>query len=131
MSSKSDFVTLFLDDQNHPLRDDIERLRSILLAVHPGLEENIKWNGPNYCHDGEDRITMRIHPPKKLQLIFHRGAKKQAQPPTRLVEDRTGLLEWKENDRAVASFKDRADIDRKSAALQDIVKLWIMATATP
>lgn len=131
MSSKSDSVTLFLDDQKHPLRDDIERLRSILLAAHPGLEENIKWNGPNYCHDGEDRITMRIQPPKKLQLIFHRGAKKQAQPPTRLVDDLAGLLEWKENDRAVASFKDRADIDRKSDALQEIVKLWIAATTTP
>lgn len=127
MDRKSPVVTKFLDDQQHPLREAIERLRSILLAVPPGLEENVKWNGPNYAHDGEDRITMRIQPPKKLQLIFHRGAKKLAQPPARLIDDPSRLLEWKENDRAVATFKDLADIDGKAEALEDLATRWIAA----
>lgn len=131
MNSKNASVTTFLDDQVHPLREAIERLRSILLEAHPGLEENIKWNGPNYAHEGDDRITMRIQPPKKLQLIFHRGAKKVAQPPTRLIDDASRLLEWKENDRAVATFKDLADIESKGEVLQDLAKRWIEAAQLP
>lgn len=70
-------VTEFLDEQNHPFRKEIEYLRNCILSVNKSLTENIKWNGPNYCFDNEDRITMRIQPPtKEVQLIFHRGVKK-------------------------------------------------------
>ena len=70
-------VTDFLDEQKHPFRKEIEQLRNYILSANTALTENIKWNGPNYCLDNEDRITMRIQPPtKQAQLIFHRGAKK-------------------------------------------------------
>jgi len=65
-------VTKFLDDLRHPFRKEIEQLRLNILSADSGLEENIKWNGPNYCFEKNDRITMRIHPPKQIQLIFHR-----------------------------------------------------------
>ncbi|MEZ4902822.1 MAG: DUF1801 domain-containing protein [Spirosomataceae bacterium] len=71
-------VTKFLNDLNHPLRTEIEMLRHLILEANNSLAENIKWNGPNYCIATEDRITMRILPPKQIQLIFHRGVKKQA-----------------------------------------------------
>ncbi|WP_276371227.1 DUF1801 domain-containing protein [Chryseolinea sp. H1M3-3] len=75
-------VTKFLDELQHPLRDQIEQLRKSILSANSGLTENIKWNGPNYGFHGEDRITMRIHPPRQIQLIFHCGAKVQEQPKT-------------------------------------------------
>jgi len=34
-------------------------LRRIILSVDAALDKNIKWNGPNFTHQGEDRITMR------------------------------------------------------------------------
>lgn len=68
-------VTAFLDVMNHPLRDLIENLRRVILTAGLDLVEGIKWNGPNYSLNGEDRITMRIHPPKQVQLVLHRGAK--------------------------------------------------------
>lgn len=118
-------VNIFLDKANHPFRPEIDALRKIILAARPELTENIKWNGPNYCIDGEDRITMKIYPPKQVQLIFHRGAKKIEQPKERLVEDTSGLLQWKENDRAVASFKSMEEIKNAEDNLKDIVKKWI------
>jgi hypothetical protein len=33
-----------------------------------------KWNAPSFRHAGEDRVTFRLQPGDKLQLIFHRGA---------------------------------------------------------
>ena len=122
-------VTKFLDDLNHPLRKEIDQLRSIILGAYPGLAENIKWNGPNYSYNGEDRITMRIHPPKQIQVIFHRGAKKQAQPPQRLIEHESRLLQWKENDRALMTFTNKNEIKADAAELKDIVSKWMAATS--
>lgn len=59
-------VTGFLDVTDHPMRKEIERLRCIILSADSGLTESVKWNGPNYSFAGEDRFTMRIHPPKQL-----------------------------------------------------------------
>lgn len=120
-------VTNFLDGQSHPLRENIEMLREIILGSNSEISENIKWNGPNYCFEEQDRISMRINPPKQLQLIFHRGAKKIAQPAGRLIEDATGLLDWKENDRAVATFKNIETIIKEKENLQNIVNKWIEA----
>ena len=120
-------VTTFLDDLHHPFRKEIEKLRSIILSVNNKFTENIKWNGPNYCYNKEDRITMRIQPPKQVQLIFHRGAIKKEQPQSTLINDNSGLLIWRGNDRAVITFNSMADIDSRKADLATIIKKWIHA----
>jgi hypothetical protein len=128
MSNLNETVTHFLDELNHPFREEIEQLRNTILSVSEGLTENIKWNGPNYCFNNEDRITMRIQPPtKKIQIIFHRGAKVQAQPNERLIEFDADFLIWKSNDRAIATFGDRQEIERGKVALEKIVIDWINA----
>lgn len=123
-------VTDFLDQLNHPLRNEIELLRNLVLSANNELSENIKWNGPNYCLGNEDRITMRIQPPttKHVQLIFHRGAKKQEQPKDKLIANKSKLLAWKENDRAVATFKKTQEIDAGKAELTEIINEWVRAT---
>jgi len=128
MSNKSKDVTQFLDDQNHPFRKEIEQLRNCILAANTNLTENIKWNGPNYCFENEDRITMKIHPPKQVQLIFHTGAKVKVQPKAKLINNDFGMLDWKGNDRAIATFKNMQDIEIGKAALIQIVSEWIIAT---
>jgi len=120
-------VTEFLDNQNHSFRNEIEQLRNIILNANAELTENIKWNGPNYCFEKNDRINMKIQPPKVVQLIFHRGAKVLAQPTDKLINDDFGLLVWKENDRAVATFKNRNDIENNKENLLKIINDWINA----
>lgn len=121
-------VNQFLNELNHPFRNEIDHVRSIILAASPLLSENIKWNGPNYSVDDEDRITMRIQPPKQqVQLIFHRGAKKQDQPKERLIADSSGILTWKENDRALATFQSLEAIEKASSELTSIIQSWIQA----
>src|SRR3989338_2180489 len=97
-------LTHFLDELSHPFRSEVDRLRTIILSAVTDLSENIKWNGPNYCFNNEDRITMRIHPTlDQIQLIFHRGAKKLEQPKDKLISSTSKFLTWKENDRAIAT----------------------------
>ena len=121
-------VTEFLNGLNHPFRSEIEELRNSILSANSLLKENIKWNGPNYSANNQDRITMRILPPKQIQLIFHRGAKKLEQPQNRLINNVSKLLVWKENDRAVATFKNMADIKNSESELSKIVNDWISAS---
>ena len=121
-------VTDFLDAQNHPFRKEIELLRNCILTANHNLTENIKWNGPNYCFNSEDRITMRIQPPKQVQIIFHRGAKVKEQPKDKLVKEDFGILTWKGNDRAIATFKNMQDIENGKTNLTKIIQAWIDAT---
>lgn len=121
-------VTKFLDEQNHPYRNEIEQLRLIILGANNKLSENIKWNGPNYSFANEDRITMRIQPPKQVQLIFHRGAKVKEQPKDKLIRENFGILTWKGNDRAIATFKNMQEIENSKTVLTKIVMEWINVT---
>jgi hypothetical protein len=120
-------VTEFIDGQNHPLRNEIEELRKCILLADGDLTESIKWNGPNYCFNGEDRITMKIQPAKQLQLVFHRGAKKLEQPQNRLIDTKSKLLIWKENDRAIVTFKNMHEIKNAQVDLAKIIHDWIYA----
>ena len=122
-------VTNFLNEQKHPFRKEIEELRNYILSSNSALTENIKWNGSNYCFHNEDRITMRIQPPtKQVQLIFHRGAKKQTQPKDKLISNKSKMLVWKENDRAIITFKSLQDIENGKVELIEIVTEWITET---
>jgi len=121
-------VTALLEALNHPFRNEIEQLRICILEANKHLEENIKWNGPNYCFDNEDRITMRVQPPtKQVQVIFHKGAKKQTQPKDKLISNKSKMLVWKENDRAIVTFKSLQEIERGKTELTSIVTEWIIA----
>lgn len=129
MAEPNKEVSHFLDSIYHPFRKEIELLRGLMLSTNDGLIENIKWNGPNYQFNGEDRITMRIQPPTKLiQLIFHCGAKVKALPHSRIISEDHGLLEWKENNRAVATFKNLDDIILHQETISKVVNDWLLAS---
>ena len=130
MSKANHSTTKFLDELNHPFRKEIELLRGIILNASDTLSENIKWNGPNYFVGGTDMITMKIQPPKQILLIFHRGAKKQEPMKSKLIADDSGLLVWKENDRAIASFANEQDIKKCKTDLEKIIKDWTEAVSS-
>ncbi len=121
-------VTAFLDSLEHSLRDGIEYLRKTIMSTDFNLTEGIKWNGPNYSINSEDRITIRINPQKQLQVIFHRGARVKEQLEERLLSEKYDILIWKENDRAIASFKSLVEIQNNSIMLKEVVDKWIEAT---
>lgn len=121
-------VTQLLDGLNHPFRTEIDLIRRIILSASSELSENVKWNGPNYSVENEDRITIRVQPIKKqAQLIFHRGAKKQEQPKEKLVTSNIPGLIWKENDRAILVFTQLTAIESIKNDLSLLVKDWIQA----
>jgi hypothetical protein len=122
-------VQAFLRDLKHGRKDEVEAVREIILSAHPGITEQIKWNAPSFCIDGDDRITFRLQPGDRVHLVFHRGARKRDDATTFSFEDGSGLLEWVARDRALVTFEDLDDVKAKRAAFKDLVRRWMIATS--
>ena len=119
-------VEVFLDQLEHPMKPEVIALRATILNAQPELTEQIKWNAPSFCFQGQDRITFNLSGKGIIRLIFHAGVKtKVLNGP--LMEDETGLLEWASNDRAILKFASREDVEAKSPALEQLVRQWIAA----
>ncbi|MFN3445973.1 MAG: DUF1801 domain-containing protein [Bacteroidia bacterium] len=121
-------VSTFLNELNHPLREEIELLRNIILNSNKTLSENIKWNAPNYVVGENDRVTLKINPPKNILIILHRGAKVQAVPAQKLIDYTCKVLSWKTNDRAIITLNNKQDIITYQNDIVQIVNLWLEAT---
>jgi hypothetical protein len=127
VAEKLSAVDSYIDDLQHGRKGEVETLRRLILDAVPDLVERIKWNAPSYGLGEDDRITMRLHPGDRLQLILHRGAKAGADDFFRF-EDPDHLLAWAAPDRGVVTFKDREDLEAKSAALPEVLRRWVACT---
>lgn len=121
-------VERFLSALEHPLKKEILALRAIILGADKGITERIKWNAPSFCANGDDRITFKLHPPRDVQLIFHRGAKVKATKGF-TFDDPSGLMKFVAPDRAVVTFADMAAVKANKPALTKLTVRWIKATA--
>ena len=120
-------VDAYLDDLQHARKTEVAALRLVILSAVPDLVERIKWNAPSCGLGEDDRITMRLHPGDRLQLILHRGAKAGADDFFRF-EDPDRLIAWAAPDRGVVTFKDADDLAGKSAALSEVLRRWVACT---
>lgn len=120
-------VDTYLEALEHRHKPAVEALRRLIHDAVPGLTERIKWNAPSFGKGEDDRITMRLHPGDRLQLILHRGAKAGADDLFRF-EDPDKLITWAAPDRGVVTFSDADDLTNKSAALAEILRRWVACT---
>jgi hypothetical protein len=121
-------VKAFLDGLKHRRKEEVLVIQNIILSADSGITERIKWNAPSFCIDDDDRITFRLQPGDRVELIFHRGVAKRDDAATFSFKDGSGLLEWVAEDRAMVTFRDLQDVKAKSVALKDLVRRWMSAT---
>lgn len=119
-------VTAFLESLAHSRKPEINRVRNIILGARPDLVEKIKWNAPSFGLDEDDRITFRLQPGDKVDLIFHRGVARKDDDFT--FADQTGLLKFLARDRALLVFTEAAEIEARVEQLRWLVRAWIAAT---
>ncbi|WP_167509863.1 DUF1801 domain-containing protein [Corallococcus terminator] len=127
MSNRSDEVEAFMAELEHPLKAEIETVRSAILASDKTLTERIKWKAPSFCYAGDDRVTFRLAPKGIFQVILHRGAKVKDTAGF-AFEDDSGLVKWAAVDRGIVTLQDAKDVKAKKAALVKLVGRWIQAT---
>jgi len=116
--SRTDKVDEFLENLSHPLKVEIEALRSIIKGVNKDINEEIKWKAPSFNYKGEYLVTFNLREEKRVHLVFHNPM---------IAKVKSELLECDYVDRRMAYFADMKDIKAKKSmlekALKDLIKL--------
>jgi hypothetical protein len=124
MPNRSREVERFMEELDHPLKEEIGRLREAILDSNDRITEHIKWKAPSFRYAGEDRVTFRLHPAERAQLVFHRGVKVKGDAAEFAFEDDTGLLRWVAKDRAVVALRDA---EARQGDLVEVVNRWVVS----
>ncbi|HEY4613336.1 MAG TPA: DUF1801 domain-containing protein [Bacteroidota bacterium] len=113
--NKNPKVDEYLKKVAHPMNAEIQKVREIVLKVHPEIEETIKWNSPTFIYKG-NMASFFMNAKKHVSLMFHKGA---------FIKDKTGLLEGKGKEARTAKFANLQEIKKRKADLESVVKQWI------
>ncbi|WP_437284224.1 DUF1801 domain-containing protein [Sorangium sp. So ce406] len=118
-------VIAFLRELEHPLKQEIEALRQIILGVSPEIREEIKWNAPSF-RTTEHFATFNLRAKDRIRLILHMGAKVKGTAKEGVeIADPAGLLEWVAKDRCLVTFSDGQELQEKRVALETVLRAWI------
>ena len=97
--------------QDHPLKAEIEEVRTIIKGANPKIMERIKWNAPSYYYK-EDMVTFHTRATQHVHLVFHHPA---------IVKINSALLEGDYKDRRMMYFKTMDDVKANKNELQRIM----------
>ena len=114
---------------NHPDREAIDALRRAILELDERITESVKWNAPNFLFDGQDRVTFRLNPGNRFQLIVHRGAAKRDDAHEFEFVDPTGLVEWSTPDRGTLNMAGAKGVGATRRQALSLTRSWMLATA--
>ena len=116
--SRTDKVDEFLENLSHPLKAEVEAVRSIIKGVNKDINEEIKWKAPSFNYKGEYLVTFNLREKKRIHLVFHNP---------QISKVKSKLLEGDYKDRRMTYFSDMKDIKAKRPALEkalkDLIKL--------
>jgi len=126
VGEKSAEVDAYLAAMDHPFKGGVVEIRTAILESNTDISEHIKWNAPSFRYGGEDRVTFRLQPGNRFQLIFHRGAKVRADTADFVFQDGTGLLTWLTPDRGVVEFLDLQSVESRRADVVALVNRWVL-----
>jgi hypothetical protein len=118
-------VAEYLTGLQHSRKSDVERIRAAILGADPAMSETIKWNAPNYVFAAEDRVTFRLQPGDRVDLVLHRGARTRADANDFVFDDPSGLIQWATPDRGVISIPEGADLDELLGQILPVVWAWV------
>ena len=110
-------VVEYMEKLKHPLKDEIEALRSIVRNANAKISERIKWNAPSYYYK-EDLVTFNLRATHHVHLVFHNKA---------VVRIHSNLLEGDYVDRRMAYFKTAKEVKDNEKELIRILNQLVKA----
>ena len=111
--SRTDKVDEFLRELSHPLKAEVEAVRSIIKGVSKDINEEVKWKAPSFNYNGEYLVTFNLRDTKRIHLVFHNPM---------IPKIKSQMLEGDYVDRRMTYFSDMQDIKAKKAEFQRILK---------
>lgn len=111
--SRTDKVDEFLMKLRHPLKAEVESVRSIIKGVGKDINEEVKWNAPSFNYKGEYLVTFNLRDEKRIHLVFHNPL---------IPQVKSKILEGDYKDRRMAYFADMQDVNSKKRLLEKTLK---------
>lgn len=109
---------------DHPGKDGIELLRQAILGIDPHIREEVKWNAPSFRLE-DHFATFKLHPPGRIQLVLHTGAKPQRPPRSFALTGADALVKWAAADRCVITLAGTEAAREHRHQVVDLVGQWI------
>ncbi len=104
-------VNEFMKQLDHPLKAEIEAVRTILLNANPKIAERIKWAAPSYYYK-EDIVTFNPRAKQHVHIVFHYAP---------VVNIESDLLKGDYKDRRMVYLRNMSDVETNKAALENIM----------
>lgn len=105
-------VAAYMKKLKHPLKAEVEALRTVISGTSKKLSERIKWNGPSYYYK-EDLLTFSLHAKDRICLVFHHKS---------IVSIPSPLLTGDFKDRRLMFLRDAAEVKKASKEIRRIVR---------
>lgn len=115
LSGKAE-VDEFINQLNHPYKEEILLLRSIMINANSDIKERVKWNAPSF-YSKKDMAAFNLRAKGYVQIIFIFYDGKMIEDPSFLQGS------WK--DRREARFYGVEDVKMKQSALEQFVNDWL------
>lgn len=111
---KSPEVGAWFRDLDHPLKEAMLRVRTIVLGADRRITEAIKWKSPTFVHKG-NIASIDPRSKKRVSLMFHQGASLPGKHPR--LEGGGGTVRY-------MRFADLSDVEAQRADLEAAVQAW-------
>ncbi len=110
--SDEELVNDWMQQLEHPLKVEIDTVRTIIKQSNSSIKERIKWNAPSY-YSTEDIVTFNHRATQHVHLIFHHPS---------IVKIKSALLEGDYKDRRMLYLPDMKAIKANKKELQRIIQ---------
>lgn len=108
-------VEEFMTKLEHPLKAEMEAVRSILINANPKIEEDVKWGGPSFSYK-EELATFNPRIKNYVALIFHKGE---------LLNVKSDFLEVASKGKVYAKFYSMEQVSENKELLEKMVNAWV------
>ena len=98
----------------NPMKDVVERIRAIVLAADPRIDECIKWQAPTFAYKG-NLASFFPRSKQHASLMFHTGAQ---------IPGKHALLAGTGATSRVMKLGSVADANAAKAGIERIVRAW-------
>lgn len=105
-------VNEFMLKLRHPLKVEIEAVRSIILNSDARIKERVKWNAPSFFYK-TDMVTFNPRNKKAVHLVFHHAD---------IIKIKSPLLEGDYTNRRMAYLISMAQVKAANSELKKIMK---------
>lgn len=106
-------VNQYMAALEHPLKEEVETIRKIILQSNKEIFERVKWNAPSFFYKDEDMVTFMLRAQQHVHLVFHHPY---------IVNIPSQLLEGDYKDRRMMYLKDMKMVKQYKKELTSIIQ---------